>query len=217
MAKFEQGINGPFSGKIGNVIGSSWRGIHYMKSRSQKTAPPSDSQLQNQHIFRLAQHWLSPLTEFVRAGFRKPSGASKGFTAAKSYLHANAMVRNGYESYIIPSRMLLSQGSLPMASDLTMAFDSDAAEINISWNPDKNDRQDHCTDASLKDQLMYVAYNIKGGEVFGEVYGPFRSEGNCQITIPSALKGKYHVYAAFQSADRQNQSDSCYLGDVEVE
>lgn len=33
MAKIDEGILGPFSGKVGEVIGSSWHGIPYIKSR----------------------------------------------------------------------------------------------------------------------------------------------------------------------------------------
>ena len=33
MAKIDEGILGPFSGKVGEVIGSSWHSIPYIKSR----------------------------------------------------------------------------------------------------------------------------------------------------------------------------------------
>ena len=216
MAKYTQGINGPFSGKIGNVIGSSWRGIHYMKSVSKKrTKEPSPRQLENQYVFAIAQHWLSPLLDYVREGFQSPSKPKRGFIAAKSYLLKNALVRNGYDSYIIPSKMLVSKGTHPQAADLKMSFDADAGEIDIRWNPAKTEDPADQRRASFNDQAMYLAYNIEDGDVIGQVYSVLRETGHCQITVPKR-KGKYHVYLAFHAADRKDQSDSRYLGEVEL-
>ncbi len=42
MAKFNDGINGPFKGKVGTVVGATWKGIHYMRSLpSERTSPPT--------------------------------------------------------------------------------------------------------------------------------------------------------------------------------
>ena len=217
MAKFQQGINGPFSGKIGNIIGSSWRGIHYMKSVSEKsTKERSPKQLENQHEFAIAHHWLSPLTDYVREGFRHPSKPNRGFIAAKSYLLKHALVRKGYDSYIIPSKMLVSKGSLPQAANLSMSYDAPASEIDIRWNPVKTDNPADQRRASFNDQAMYLAYNIETGDVFGEVYSVLRVTGHCRIVLPHNKKARYHVYVAFHAADRKDQSDSCYLGEVEI-
>ena len=40
MGTIKQGILGGFSGKVGTVIGSSWKGISYMKGRAQSTKNP---------------------------------------------------------------------------------------------------------------------------------------------------------------------------------
>jgi len=34
MAKIEHGILGGFSGKVGTVIGGTWKGIDFMRSKS---------------------------------------------------------------------------------------------------------------------------------------------------------------------------------------
>lgn len=215
MAKFQQGINGPFSGKIGNIIGSSWRGIHYMKSRSKKrTKKSSPKQVKNEQEFAIAHHWLSPLLEFVREGFRHPSRSNRGFLAAKSYLLKNALVRKGSDSYIIPSQMLVSKGSLPMPADLSMHFDAAASQINIHWHPVKTDDPDASGYASYNDQVMCVAYNVEAKDATGDVFGALRKAGQSQITLQE--KGKYHIYLAFHAADRKDQSDSRYLGEVEL-
>lgn len=40
MGTIKQGILGGFSGKVGTVIGSSWKGISYMRSRAQSVKNP---------------------------------------------------------------------------------------------------------------------------------------------------------------------------------
>ena len=217
MAKFQQGINGPFSGKIGNVIGSNWRGIPYMKSVSKKsTKQRSPKQLKNEQEFAIACRWLSPLVDYVREGFDDPSNPKRGYIAAKSYLLDNALVRKGSDSYIIASKMLISKGSLPQAADLEMSFDTEACEINIRWNPVMTEDPADQRRTSFNDQAMYLAYDFENGDVYGQVYSVLRSTGHCQIALPKNKVARYHVYIAFHAANRKDRSDSRYLGVVEV-
>ena len=37
MGKYNQGVLGQFSGKVGPVVGSSWKGIGYLRSNARKT------------------------------------------------------------------------------------------------------------------------------------------------------------------------------------
>ncbi len=42
MGTISKGILGGFSGKVGTVVGGSWKGIDYMRSRSgRRTSDPS--------------------------------------------------------------------------------------------------------------------------------------------------------------------------------
>src|SRR5690349_18847641 len=69
MAKYNQGPTGSFSGKIGPVVGSSWNGIPYMKSKPIRTAKATKGELANRAKFKIAQQWLTPLLDFVRVGW----------------------------------------------------------------------------------------------------------------------------------------------------
>ena len=80
MGKYLNGITGPASGKIGPVIASSWKGIPYLKSRSKfRTKKASEAELASRRRFKIAQHWLQPLTDFVRQGFKGYNGRIEGF------------------------------------------------------------------------------------------------------------------------------------------
>ncbi|HEY9362527.1 MAG TPA: DUF6266 family protein, partial [Chitinophagaceae bacterium] len=61
MATFEKGILGGFSGKVGTVIGGTWKGIDFMRSRANKrTFIPSQKQLDQQLKFAIMMRFLQP-------------------------------------------------------------------------------------------------------------------------------------------------------------
>ena len=71
MGTIKQGILGGFSGKVGTVIGGSWKGISYMRSQAQSVKNPrTDGQLSQRSKFALALDFLKPLTDIVRTGFK---------------------------------------------------------------------------------------------------------------------------------------------------
>lgn len=48
MGKYTQGILGPFSGKVGAIVGSSWKGVNYIKS----LPGPNTSNTERQQVQR---------------------------------------------------------------------------------------------------------------------------------------------------------------------
>ena len=62
MGRIIKGVNGGFSGKAGNVVGSSWKSIDYIKGRSKTSnKPASQRQLKQQAKFALAVRFLGQL------------------------------------------------------------------------------------------------------------------------------------------------------------
>jgi hypothetical protein len=62
MGRLVSGINGPIIGKVGDVVGSSWKGIPYLKGKYKKRAKNvSDKELANRERFAKAQAWLAPI------------------------------------------------------------------------------------------------------------------------------------------------------------
>jgi hypothetical protein len=51
MGTIKQGILGGFSGKVGTVIGGSWKGISYMRSIPQSVKNPRTDGQVNQLIY----------------------------------------------------------------------------------------------------------------------------------------------------------------------
>jgi hypothetical protein len=209
MATYSDGINGNFKGKVGTVIGSSWKGIPYMKSLYHtRTIPPHEKEQQNRTKFGMAHRWLQPVTEFVRAGYKGYSPTVEGFLAAKSSLLKNAFVVDGKKMIIDPALVQVSYGDLSLPTNISAAKDS-PEHIRISW-----DAVDKETDEAY-DQIMMLAYDIENGEATSNITGQFRYVGTDTLYIPSAIPERtWHIYAAFIAADRSQQSASVYLGTI---
>ncbi|OQP60752.1 DUF6266 family protein [Niastella populi] len=209
MATYFDGINGSFKGKVGTVIGSSWKGIPYMKSLYHKrTIPPHEMEQQNRNKFGMAHRWLQPVIEFVRAGYKGYSSTVEGFLAAKSCILKNAFVVDGKNMVIDPALVQVSFGDLPLPANIT-AVKTAPDELQILWDAvDKRYEEAY-------DQIMMLAYDIENGEANYNITGQFKYSGSDTLHIRSAIPERtYHIYAAFVAADRSRQSASVYLGTI---
>ncbi|MGN7204499.1 DUF6266 family protein [Pedobacter sp. SAFR-022] len=207
MAKYTDGVTGAFSGKVGTVIGSSWNGIPYMKSKGNpRTTSATGAEQANRSKFAAAHAWLHPLLPLLRVGFNNFSKTSYGYNAAKSYLLKHSME----EGRVIPERVKISAGDLMLSADLNVHLNADD-NLHFSWSPD------YLAGSDGKDQLMALAYSPENKTVSYMVHGAFRELGVQELHLaPDFRNTTIHVYAAFIAADRTRQSDSLYFGPITV-
>ena len=70
MAKIEHGILGGFSGKVGTVIGGTWKGIDFMRSKSKRrNFVPTQKQLEQQVKFALIMRFVQPMSALLEVTF----------------------------------------------------------------------------------------------------------------------------------------------------
>ena len=92
MGTIKKGILGGFSGKVGTVVGASWKGISYMRSLLQKVKNPRTTGQRNQHSkFAFTINLLKPMTAFLRTGWKLYAHRQLPFNAATSYTLVNAI------------------------------------------------------------------------------------------------------------------------------
>ena len=209
MAKSKNGANGPVRGRIGNLVYTEWKGVDIVKRAPVRTAPFSEKQLFRQHIFKLAQEWLKPITPFVRMGYNAYTSTTQGFTAAKSFLLKHALVINGNEASIDPSLMLVSYGELPLPPAITMELNEEK-ELLFTWDTSL------MPDSAPLDQVLLLAYNVEKEEPFYSLGGNFRRTGSAVLPLTHASPGEFHVYLALVAEDKSRQSNSTYLGTVSI-
>ncbi|MFC5285216.1 DUF6266 family protein [Pedobacter alpinus] len=207
MAKYEFGIHGPFSGKVGTVVGCTWKGIPYMRSLPRKrTGKISEAEKNNRLKFAMAQEWLKPLTPFLRVGFKAYTERVEGFGAAKSYLLKNAIITNDSQFSIAPEKMLVSFGSLIGPEDAQVSFQEDDTLI-FNW------KACAARHPNALDQTLLVVYCLEEKEAVYQTTGAFRKSGTDELQLPQNFRNKdLLIYMAFVAADRSNQSNSVFLG-----
>jgi hypothetical protein len=203
MARYLQGINGVFIGKIGAVVGCVLNGTPYMRGKPKpRTGPVGTVEQGNRNKFSILHDWLQPLLPLLRVGFKNYSQQSYGYNAAKSYNLKHAMI----DGNVLPEDIKLSMGDLPRSADLNVRL-LDADKLLFQWNPA------YLEAANYKDQIMVLAYHPESRTPIYELHGAFRETGSQVLRIFNEFAGKtIELYAAFISADRNSQSESVYLG-----
>lgn len=113
MATISKGILGGFSGKIGTVVGASWRGKDIIRSVPKSTKrQPSDLQLIQQLKFGKVIDFLQPIRPIQNLYFGGKVKYQSRFNQATSYALKHAVEMVDDLSVIIPEKVLITKGEL---------------------------------------------------------------------------------------------------------
>lgn len=208
MGTIKQGILGGFSGKVGTVIGGSWKGISYMRSQAQSIKNPrTEAQMEQRSKFALTLAFLKPITAYVRTGFKNYANKQTEFNAAMSYTCLNA-VTGTYPDYALDySLALVSRGTLTPIENA--AATTSAGKINFTWTDNSGNGSALATDLA-----MPLVFNKDKGEAVYNTAAATRADGTAELNLPANWMGdKVEVYLGFVSADGKTVANSVYLGE----
>ena len=211
MGTIKKGILGGFSGKVGTVVGGSWKGISYMRSLPQRVKNPRTlGQVSQRSKFALALGVLKPMTGFLRTGWKLYAHRQSPFNAAMSYTLANA-ISGVYPDYEIdPSKVLVSRGALAPVTDTFVSFED--GEIRFQWD-DNSGRGS----AKPTDKALIAIVNFAKGEAVTDTEGAPRPDCEQKIIVPAEWAGdEVHTYMGFISEDGREVANSVYLGTVQI-
>lgn len=213
MGKIKQGILGPFSGKVGNVVGATNNGVHYMRVIPANVQDPkTDKQLAQRQRFGLMTSTLKIFRPVVTIGYRKKTGKTTPRNRALSYNLKNAITGEYPDQDIDYQAFMVARGDLTSASDL--AADSNTpGEITFSWTDNSG------IGSAKADDVLYAAcYAPDDGELFYQAEAATREDGSATLILPQNYQGKeVHVYAFFASAENEDVTDSIYAGEILVQ
>lgn len=212
MGTIKQGINGPFSGGVGNSVGASWKGKPYMRSYAAKISNPR-SYLQQDHRQKIAvtMKFLKPLTQFLKIGFKNYADTMTEMNSAMAWNYHNALQGIYPNNTIEYSTALVARGDLAPA--LNQAVTSTVAgTVLFTWTDNSDE-----SGASPYDQNLLVVYNpVKNQAVTFSELGA-RADETQAVTVPHSFSGDLvHCYIAFITVDRQMLSNSKYAGAITV-
>lgn len=216
MAILKNGILGGVSGKIGNVVGSSWNGKDYLKTLpSHYTDAKTEVQISNRSKFLTVIRFLRPITDFIRVGYKSQAVNKTAYNAAMSYHFHNA-VSGVYPDLAIDfSKVITSRGNLTGAYNAA-ASSTEAARLQLNWADNSADGTAKATDAA-----MVVVYHPVLMDAYFKLSVANRSDGSVDLQLPQSFGGtEVHVYLSFMSQDALGSqaskavSNSVYVGAV---
>ena len=212
MATYNQGINGPFSGGVGETVGSSWKGINYMRSYAAKISNPrTDLQQDHRQKIAVTMKFLQPLTEFLRTGFKNYACKMSEVNAAMSYNYHNALKGAYPNNSIDYTNALVARGNLAPALNQTAAS-TVAGTVTFTWDDNSDE-----LDASPDDKTLLVVYNPEKNQAVAFNELSMRSDRIRAVKMPKPFSGdQVQCYIAFITIDGQTPSNSKYAGAVTV-
>ena len=212
MGTIKKGILGGFSGKVGTVVGASWKGISYMRSLPQKVKNPrTELQLMQRAKFTLTLNFLKPMNGLLRTGWKMYAHRQSPINAAMSHTIANA-ITGTYPDYAIDaSKVYVSRGSLAPAANAA-ATAAASRTVTFAWDDNSGSSA-----AKETDRALLAVVNPAKSEAVFDAAGAERTAGTQSVNLPADWLGEtVETYIGFISEDGREVANSVYLGSITV-
>lgn len=204
MGKIKQGILGGFNGKVANVIGSSWKGIGYMRSMPLSVANPRTTKQVGQRerfkdITLLASELLSAGLRVLWDRFAVKMSGYNSFCKANKTAFSTAGAFD-------PTALVWASGKMAGTEITEQRASSNGTRI-IEWDTTLADAYQQNTD------IAYAVCVGADGSLKGFSNGDERSDGDSTlhpIAGATMASGDY-IYLAFVREDGTIVSDSTYI------
>jgi hypothetical protein len=207
MAKLSQGINGPFSGKVGAVVGYTWKGIAVMRGRpSPRTKPFTPKELNHQAKFRLMNRFLIPANGLLNETFAHLAIGMSAFNKAFSYNVKNAITGLHPNLTIDYGMVLISRGDLPKAESPAVRSPSPGI-LQFTWNDNSGKGK-----ARDSDKAFVAVFEETSGQWSFQLDIATRNQEKCEINLEKFSAKPVYGFIGFLSADRKDASDSQFVG-----
>ena len=217
MATIKKGILGGLSGKVGNVVGGTWKGIDYLRALpSNVSQGNSPAQLSARQKMHLVNRFLKTCVPLVRIGFSSYAQKMSAYNAATSYNYHNAISGDYPDHELDFPSLRVSMGNLSGGDGVSCAS-PEAGKLSFTWNDNSG-----ADNANASDTAMLLVFNPAKGSSVYVLQGPARSSGSAEVSLPSDYSGDaVHAYLAFVSLinmagsqSRNYVSNSVYAGSV---
>ncbi len=210
MAQIESGILGPVEGSVGTVTGARWKGIHYIRIRSQKRRGESSAkQVDVQLRFSLIQNFLQTMAGLIKLTFKKYAVDMTQFNAAFSYNFHNAITGKSPDYVIEYKKALVSRGELPNANAPQATVTGSV--VYFTWQ----DNSGTGTAAATDNAVLVVFCPNLNLTIYSTNVGT-RADGAAQLDAVNFKGETVETWVAFLSADGEDASPSLYTGELQV-
>ena len=212
MGTYNKGILGPFSGKVGTVIGVTWRGMDIMRSLPKKgNHTPTAIQLLQREKFSFVTDFLTPINPVLRRYYGANSGQKTRLNNAMSYHIKEAVDYVDPDFVVLFNKVQISKGDLLGLQNPSVSA-SGSNQIKYTWEDNSNQGE-----AKPTDRLVVVVFEPLASLFYYILDAGARNDATATITLPTIFAGlTVHSWIAFASVDEKSYATSIHTGTVVV-
>ncbi len=203
MGKVSAASQNAFSGKVGNLVGATWKGIPYIRTRPDvSNRKLSDGQKKQCTKFGLAVKLARTLLPYIRVGYRTESEGKTQFNAAISYISKYGITGVAPDFAIDYPSVYVSRGALLPAEGAQV--EREGRQIVFAWTDNSGD----CDAAPTDVALPMVLNTVKQQAVYA-TEGATRADQGVVLEVPASWATDACVaYLGFAAADGGEVSNS---------
>lgn len=210
MAILKGGINGPFSGKVGSIVGYELNGQAIIRGLPRYIKrKPSPLTVINRNRMKAVSQFLRPIKEIIKLGYKNiaPPGSRVGaFQAAQSHIFKTALDYNEDTiPYVNPEKVLVFRGDLQIPIVTSLSRNNN--NLTITWEAQRYQDKHY--------NILLLAYDIENE---ASIYngGATINNGQLEWQLPDyyAKIQQLHIYIAVIDIFTGKTSDSGYAGCV---
>ena len=210
MGKMKNGILDAFSGTVGKVVGSSWRGVQVMRSKSHARRNANTPKQEEQKAkFKVASSFVQSMYDLLVLGFRDQAVRMTGANYGLSLIITEAIDGTNPDFKIAYDRVKISKGLLFNVEGLAVAS-TKAGTIQFTWTGSDTDRREKPTDVAI-----LVAYCPELNRTVFKSIGS-RDSLSGELPVPKFAGKMAHTWITFVSANGKFIANSEYIGTVTV-
>lgn len=204
MAIIKQGILGGIQNKVGNVVGTSWKGIAVLKSMPISVANPRTAAqvTQRQRFANIVRFSKAILAEVIKPLWDRFAQKQSGYNA---FVQTNIVNFNSF-GIETPTDLVISKGRMSSTAIDTAALNSTASTATITWTNDSGQDFKQNTDTAY-----VVICESDGAKVAGFDTGIKRDEETLTVSYESRPGTQYFVYLAFKRMDGTIVSNTSFF------
>lgn len=212
MGTYNKGILGAFSGKVGPVVGATWRGKEVMRSLPKKSNRLATTYQQQQRSkFAMTTEFLGGIQPVIKRYFGSNAGLKTRRNQAMSYLMKEAIVFTDPNYEWDYTKVLISKGDL-LGINNGAVIAGTGQNLDFSWTDNSGQGEGMATD-----KLVVVVYEPTSKATVYSLNAGSRSSGSATLELPNFLSGlEVQVWATFVSSNDTLYATSLYLGAVTV-
>ena len=211
MAIIKNGILGGVSGKAGPVVGSSWKRIYILKTRSKKKIKKKDLLPQHFKIGMMSK-FLHPFLKEIRIGFNNFKQKDSQYNRAMSY-NLHRAVKGTFPDFVVDyPNIKFSRGDRETAWSGKAVLLEDN-HVKISWEIPETVKLKIVGNDLVR--VMMYAEDKRKGTTFDDM--AIRRDLEITFHIAAYFEGcRMQIWLFFVSPDRKSVSDTDYIGVVQL-